>query len=73
MNLDLLSRHAVVAIDTSILIYHLENHPEYIAYTTQILKTIQSGACRGIVSDITLLELLVLPLRQERQDVVDEY
>lgn len=73
MNPELLTRHAVVAIDTSILIYHLENHPGYITYTTQILKAIQSGACRGIVSDITLLELLVLPLRQERQDVADEY
>lgn len=73
MNPELLTRHAVIAIDTSIIIYHLEAHPGYIAYTTQILKAIQSGACRGVVSDITLLELLVLPLRQERLDVADEY
>jgi predicted nucleic acid-binding protein len=73
VNQELLNRHAVIAIDTSILIYHLEAHPDYIAHTTQILKAIQSGACRGVISDITLLELLVLPLRQERLDVADEY
>jgi len=73
VNPDLLNRHAVIAIDTSILIYHLEAHPGYIEYTTQILKAIQSGACRGVVSEITLLELLVLPLKQERLDVADEY
>lgn len=73
MNPELLSRHTAVAIDTSILIYHLEAHPGYIAHTTQILKAVQSGACRGVVSEISLLELLVLPLRQERLDVADEY
>jgi len=58
VNSELLSRHAVVAVDTSILIYHFEAHPGYIAHTTQILKVIQSGVCRGVVSDISLLECL---------------
>jgi predicted nucleic acid-binding protein len=70
---ELPGRHVLVAIDTSVLIYHLEAHPGYVAHTTQILKAVQSGACQGVVSEISLLELLVQPLRQERLDVADEY
>ncbi len=70
---DILGRHPVVGFDTSPFIYHFEAHPDFAPLTTSILKTIQSGTCRGIVSDISLLEVLVLPLRQERQDIADEY
>lgn len=73
MTAELPGRHALVAIDTSVLIYHLEAHPTYTLHTGRILTAIQSGAWRGVVSEITLLELLVQPLRQERQDVADEY
>lgn len=69
----LMQQHRLIALDTSILIYHLEENPAYIVQTSTFLQAIQQGRCHGILSEITLLELLVLPLRLQMQDVADEY
>jgi predicted nucleic acid-binding protein len=69
----LLLSHAEVALDTSVFIYHFEDHPRYRDLTGRILRTISRGECRAVVSELTLLELLVRPLKLERQDVADEY
>lgn len=69
----LFPRHAVIGLDTALFIYHFEDHPRYRALTAQILRQISAGRCRAVVSELTLLELLVQPLRLERQDVADEY
>jgi uncharacterized protein len=69
----LLLSHGTVALDTSIFIYHFEDHPRYRDLTDRILGTISRGKCRAVASELTLLELLVRPLQLERQDVADEY
>ena len=69
----LFPRHAVVGRDTALFIYHFEDHPRYRALTAQILRQVSTGHCRAVVSELTLLELLVQPLRLDRQDVADEY
>lgn len=69
----LLKKHRLIALDTSLLIYHLEENPVYSSLTSHILGAIQEGRCHGVLSDITLLELLVLPLRLNQQDCADEY
>ena len=70
---ELLLSHAAAALDTSVFIYHFEDHPRYRDLTGWILRTISQGKCHAVVSELTLLELLVRPLKLERQDVADEY
>lgn len=70
---DLLGAHKVIALDSCIWIYHLENHPEYAALTRQVLEAVEGGSCQAVSSELTLLEILVRPLQMELQDVADEY
>ena len=69
----LLARHRLIALDTSVFIYHFENHPVYIRLTTEILDTVEKGTIRALASELTLLEILVRPLKLELQDVADDY
>ncbi len=69
----LLARHRLIALDTSIFIYHFENHPDYVRLTTELLNTVEKGTIRALASELTLLEILVRPLKLELQDVADDY
>ncbi len=70
---ELLGQHRVVALDTCVWIYHLEGHPDYRGLTTEILAAVSAGKCAAVVSELTLMELLVRPLQLEREEVADEY
>jgi predicted nucleic acid-binding protein len=66
-------RHERVLIDTSIWIYHLEQHPELGPPAGRVIESLEQGRFRGIASELTLLELTVRPLQLGRQDVADDY
>ncbi len=68
-----LRRHRVVAADTMVFIYHLQDHPRYAAATLAILDAWESGSVEGVTSVISLAEVLVKPLREKRQRAVDDY
>ena len=70
---DLLPRHTSIVLDSVIWIYHLEEHRKYSGLTAQLLDYVNAGRSEAIVSEITLLEILVRPLRLALQDVADEY
>jgi uncharacterized protein len=65
--------HKRVLIDTSIWIYHLEQHPHFAAPAGEIIGRLEDGKFRGVTSELTLLEITVRPLQLGRQDVADEY
>ncbi len=65
--------HERVLIDTSIWIYHFEQHPELGAAAGKIIESLEEGEYRGVASELTLLELIVRPLQLGRQDVADDY
>ena len=65
--------HQRVLIDTSIWIYHFEQHPEFAAPAGKIIEDLEEGKFRGVASELTLLELTVRPLQLGRQDVADDY
>lgn len=65
--------HKRVLIDTSVWIYHLENHPEFGPSAGRVIESLEEGKFRGITSELTLLELTVRPLQLGRQDVADHY
>ncbi|MCP4419374.1 MAG: type II toxin-antitoxin system VapC family toxin [Chloroflexi bacterium] len=68
-----LANHDILALDSSIFIYHFEAHPTYLPLTKPILEIIASGTCQAVISTITLMELTVLPWRQGRADVARQY
>ena len=65
--------HKRVLIDTSIWIYHFEQHPQLAAAAGKIIESLEEGEFRGVASELTLLELTARPLQLGRQDVADDY
>ncbi|MCB0156676.1 MAG: PIN domain-containing protein [Caldilineaceae bacterium] len=68
-----LAPHDVIALDTSILIYHFEAHPRYLPLTRVVLERINRGLCSAVISVLVLMELTVQPLRLEQLAVAQEY
>ena len=68
-----LRAHRRVLIDTSVWIYHLEGHATFGPPANRVLEAIEAGNTTAIVSELSLLELLVRPLSLGRQDIADEY
>lgn len=68
-----LAQHSLLALDSSIFIYHFEANPTYLPLTTIILSTIADGTCQGIISTVTIMELTVWPWKQNRGDVARQY
>ncbi|MGC1521951.1 MAG: type II toxin-antitoxin system VapC family toxin [Steroidobacteraceae bacterium] len=68
-----LGKHKRVLIDTSVWIYHFEQHPIFAAPAADIIEQLEDGRFRGIASELTLLELIVRPLQLGRQDAADDY
>jgi predicted nucleic acid-binding protein len=66
-------QHKRVLIDTSVWIYHFEQHPQFGAPAGKIIESLEAGKFRGVASELTLLELTVRPLQLGRQDVADDY
>ncbi len=62
-----------VGLDTSLFIYHFENHPVYSQLTQQVLYGIEKGDIKGITSTITLMEIIVKPLSLGRNDIARKY
>jgi len=58
---DFLKNYSVMGLDTSIFIYHLEDHPRYSPLTEVIFNTLEKGINRGVTSYLTLIEVLVKP------------
>jgi len=68
-----LIRHQLIGLDTSIFIYHLEANPQYLPLTQQVLESIETGRCSGVVSTVTLMELTVHSWRINRADIARQY
>jgi predicted nucleic acid-binding protein len=62
-----------IFLDTMFFIYHFEDNERYSRLTTDILNMVEKGQIRCSTSYLTLMELLVKPLKENRQDLVEEY
>jgi predicted nucleic acid-binding protein len=71
--LEFLKSHPVVGLDTSIFIYHLEDHPRYAPVTETIFHSLEEGRNQGITSFLTLMEILVKPKAEELLEVARDY
>lgn len=68
-----LAGHALVGLDTSIWIYHLEANKRYDPLTTRILEAVQSGRPRAVLSVLTIMEVNVRPYRLSKPGVAAHY
>ncbi len=65
-----------VTLDTSVLIYHLEDIKPYSELTEEIFGTIAGGTVQAILSTITVAELLVKPFQSgdvERVELCERF
>jgi predicted nucleic acid-binding protein len=60
-------------IDSSILIYHLEDIEPYADLTEQIFAAIAEGSLSAILSTISVTELLVLPFASGQRDRIEAF
>jgi len=67
-----LAGHRLVALDTSVWIYHFEGSAAYGKAADNVLEAVAQGRVGAVASELVLLELLVAPLKKGSQDVADE-
>lgn len=63
----------LVGLDTAPLIYFIEENPTYINMMDAFFEAMERGEFRVVTSVITLLEVLVYPLRQLDRTLADRY
>jgi predicted nucleic acid-binding protein len=64
---------ASVAIDTSIFIYFIEEHPRFLPLLLPLFEQADRGKRELVTSAITLLEVLVVPYRAGDVQLADRY
>lgn len=68
LNLPAIKNSKIVALDTVILIYFLEQHPVYYQTTRQIFQRIESGQLSAVMASLVFAELLVPAYRSEEEE-----
>ncbi len=56
-----------------VFIYHLQDHPRYSPLTQLLLEAWEMGRNAGVISLITLLEVLVKPKREGNMEAARDY
>ena len=62
-----------VFLDTTPLIYYMEENQQYISFLDKLFLSNSKGKFKFKTSVITLLEVLVQPLRYKESDLVEQY
>lgn len=62
-----------IALDTSIFIYFIEEHPVYLPLVEPIFEAMDRGELEAVTSSLTLLEVLVIPFRFANMALIDRY
>jgi predicted nucleic acid-binding protein len=68
-----LPRSGSVYIDSQILIYAVDKHPKYLPALRSFLQDSDRGALTLITSELSILEVLVMPLRLGDQNLLNDY
>jgi predicted nucleic acid-binding protein len=68
-----LRRHHRVALDTSVFVYHSQNHPRYVPFTDSLFSWLEKPDSGAITSNVTLTEVLVQPIRAKDEKLVGEF
>jgi len=66
------SGYKLLALDTMVLSYHLSNHPRYVPLTGVVLEAVESGQVSGLITTVTLAEVLTVPAQAgDRRAMLD--
>jgi len=68
-----LHRHRYIGLDSNILIYFIEAHPDYQVLVSKLFQSIEAGHNIGICSTLSLLEILVQPYRIKDDKKVNRF
>lgn len=63
----------IIGLDTSVFIYLFEGHAQYAKRAEDILFEVEQNKKQAVFSSIGLIELLVGPKREGRDDLVLQY
>ena len=63
----------LVGVDTAPIIYFIEEHPDYLPLVRPFFEAVDRGEIRAVTSVITLLEVLIHPLRQGNLELAEQY
>jgi len=61
-----------IGLDTNVFIYFLECHHRYGAWCASLFDRIEQGKNPAVTSTITLLELLVQPYRDQKEELAQK-
>jgi predicted nucleic acid-binding protein len=62
-----------VYLDTSPIIYSVEKHADYCQLLTKLWQSLKEGEIEVYTSELTLLETLVQPIKQNNQTLISAY
>lgn len=71
--LDAIPAGSLIAVDTAPLIFFLEDHPTWAETYAPLFQGLAEGRWRGVISTITLAEVLAGPLQQQRHALAERY
>ena len=61
-----------IGLDTNVFIYFLEDHPRYGSWCASLFNRIEQGHNPAVTSTVTLLELLVQPYREQKEELAQK-
>lgn len=62
-----------VALDTVAFIYFMEDHARFAPMLAEVFTAIDEGTLSAVTSAVTLLETLVIPLRENNDTLAQSY
>jgi len=62
-----------VGLDTSPFIFFIEQHPKYVDLLRPFFEAVDRGECQVVTSTVTLLEVLVHPIRHGDESLAHQY
>ena len=63
----------MILLDSNIFIYHLTSHPTFGQKAKMLLTSIEKGEHQAIASFITYAEILTLPAKEKKEDLIRKY
>jgi hypothetical protein len=66
-------RGSTVGLDTGPLIYYIEEHPAFLPKIRPFFEAAERNEFHIVTSFVTLIEVLVRPLREGRPELAEEY
>lgn len=70
---DFIVLHKYIALDSCVLIYHLEGNDRFAPAAREVFECLETGSANAVVSTLALLEILVSPYRHDAEDLAESY